>query len=171
MRYDLLLQSPDPHNVPYDSEKVAAALGKRTIVEQGGAKLLRLKNGDVEVRPLVEGGKLIATELRVPLSDKLELIREAVVEGAAIANQAGVRLFDPQLSKSLTGAEDGLVADQFLRTARYAGEMAGVSEAIGASFQPVPEGMSLQAKMLIGIIVALVALYYLSEHLLASMTR
>ena len=89
-----------------------------------------------------EDGQVMATELRVPLSDKTELIREAVEEGATLAAAAGARLIDPQLGRSLTANDSGAVADQFLRTARYAGEMMGLSEAVAASYAPPPEGMS-----------------------------
>ena len=151
VRYELLLQTGQA-GVPVDLEKVDAALGRRELVTRpDGVKLWKLKSGEVEVRPLVEGGVPVATEVRVPLSDKLELIREAVVEGAALAAESELKLYDPQLSRTLCASDDGPVAEQFLRTAKYAGEMMGLPEAVYASFAPPEQGMKTGTKVILGI--------------------
>lgn len=167
MRYELLLQTGKA-GVPVDGAKLDAALARRDLRERpDGVKVWHLKAGDVEVRPLVEGGIAVATELRVPLSDKLDLIREAVVEGAALAAEAELKLYDPQLSRTLSAADDGVVADQFLRTARYAGEMMGVPEAVCASFPPPEEGLKTGTRVILGIIAFVAIAYLLLERLLA----
>lgn len=167
MRYDLLLQTGQA-GVPVDLAKVDAALSRRRLdVRADGVRLWHLQSGEVEVRPLIEGGVPLATELRVPLSDRLELIREAVVEGAALAREVELKLYDPQLSRTLGAQDEGLVADQFLRTAKYAGEMMGVPEAIGASFPPPEQGLKTGTKVLLGIAGFFVVLYLLVERLLA----
>jgi hypothetical protein len=153
---------------PYDSARVDALLSERgATARPDGMRIWRLKSGDVEVGELREGGQVVATELRVPLSDKLDLIREAVEEGATLAQAAEVRLIDPQLGRSLTANDSGAVADQFLRTARYAGEMMGLSEALAASYAAPPEGMPAGLKVLLGIAATLLGLYFLVDMLLA----
>ncbi|MFZ5470837.1 MAG: hypothetical protein ACOZIN_15535 [Myxococcota bacterium] len=167
MKYELLFQSADAA-VPFDSEPVDALLSARGVAERpDGVRIWKLENGEVEVRPLVEGGRRLGTELRLPLSHRLELVREVVVEGAALAAQAKVQLFDPQLCKGIGADDEGLVADQYLRTARYAGEYAGVSEAVDASFAgPLPGEMKPVTKLLLGGAAVLVLLYWLVVKLL-----
>jgi hypothetical protein len=154
---------------PYDSARVDVLLSERVIVRSDGQRVWRLKNGDVEIGHLRENGQIIATELRVPLSDKLELIREAVEEGAALATAAEARIVDPQLGRALSANDSTAVADQFMRTSRYAGEMMGVSEAVAASYAAQPEGMPAGVKVLIGIIGGLILLYVLSESLIGKL--
>lgn len=167
MRYELLLQTGQA-GVPVDPAKVDAALSRRSLGVRGdGVRLWHLEAGDLEIVPLIEGGVLVATSLGVPLSDKLELIRAAVVEGAALASEAELKLYDPQLSRTLGAQDEGLVADQFLRTARYAGEMMGVPEAVYASFPPPEQGLKSGTRVLLGIVGFLVVLYLVVERLLA----
>ncbi len=167
MRYELLLQ-PREVGAAYDPAVIDKALHEKGATAlPDGSRNWRLKSGDVTVRTLIEGGKPIATELKVPLSDRLDLIRELVVEGVALAEVQGLRLVDPQLAKTLTLNDEGLVADQYLRTAQYAGRYAGVSEAVIASFGTAePEGLKPGTKVLLGIIAFLVGLYFLAEKLL-----
>ncbi|MFL5320356.1 MAG: hypothetical protein ACJ790_11920 [Myxococcaceae bacterium] len=170
MRYDLLIQSADPQ-VPFDAAAVEKVLATKTLTTlPDGTRRWSLKNGDVDVQPLKEGGVLIATQIRVPLSDRLELIREAVVESAYVASEAKARLFDPQLTRTLTTADEAVVADQYLRTAKYAGEMMGVSEAISASFEAPREGMSVGTKVVIGLIALGILVWFVTEKLLGALT-
>jgi hypothetical protein len=155
---------------PYDGTRVDALLLERgAVARPDGQRVWRLKGGDVEVGVLREGGQVIATELRIPLSDKLELIREVVEEGATLAAAAEVRLVDPQMGRSLTANDSGAVADQFLRTARYAGEMMGLSEAVAASYAPPPEGMPVGLKVLLVIGGGFLLLYLLVDQLLSNL--
>lgn len=165
MRYELLVQAAEP-GAPYDPTRVEALLAGQSTVRGDGTRLWRLKHGEVEVRPLIEGGRPIATELRVPLTGNLDFIREAVVEGVTLARNAEAALFDPQLTKRLSAGDDGLVADQYLRTARYAGEMAGVSEAIGVGQPVLEEGMKPGTKVLLGIGALFLLLYWISDRVL-----
>jgi hypothetical protein len=153
---------------PYDSARVDALLTERgATARPDGMRVWRLKHGDIEVGQLRENGQVVATELRVPLSDKLDLVREAVEEGATLAQAAEVRLVDPQLGRPVSGNDSGAVADQFLRTARYAGEMMGLSEAVAASYAAQPEGFPVGAKVLLGIVGGLLGLYFLVDTLLS----
>lgn len=165
MRYELLLQSGQAGS-PYGLAKVEEALCARGVVAKpDGTRIWKLKAGEVEVRGIVEGGVAMGTELRVPLSDKLDLVREAVTQGAELAQEAGVKLYDPQLSRTLSANDDGLVADQFLRTAKYAGEMMGVPEAVYASFAPPEEGLKAGTKVLIGLIGLVVLVWVVVDRL------
>lgn len=167
LRYELLLQSKEP-GAPWDPAAVEKLFAERTTLTNSmGERLWRLKHGDVEIRPLVEGGKPIATELRAPLSDRLDLIRELVLEGVALADAAGARLVDPQLGKSLTTNDEGLVADSYLRTAQYAGQYAGVSEAVVASYgQAEPVGLKPGTKVALVVIGVVIAVFLLLDALL-----
>jgi len=85
VRYDLLLQSLTP-GAPFDSARVESLLVARGAKAQpGGGLVWQLDSGTVEVHPLREGGQWIATEVRVPLVDRPDLLREVVVQGAALA--------------------------------------------------------------------------------------
>lgn len=167
VRYELLLQ-PKEVGAPYDPAPVEALLTARGAKDQpDGSRLWRLKHGEVETRRLLENGVPIATELKVELSDKTELVRELVGEAVTLANEAGVRVVDPQLSKTLAATDDGLVADSYFRTARYAGEYLGVSSAVMASWgQAEPEGLKPGTKVLLGIAAFFVVLYLFVEKVL-----
>lgn len=167
MRYELLIQPKEP-NTPWDPAALDKLLhDKGAFANPDGSRTWRLKGGDVQVRLLLEGGKPIATELRVELSDKLDTIRELVVEGVAVAEAANARLVDPQLTKTLTANDEGLVADQYLRTAQYAGQYAGVSTAVIASYGAAEEeGMKAGTKVLLAIIGFFAVVYFVVEKLL-----
>lgn len=173
MRYELLVQSPEP-GTPYDPAPLEALFSQRNVrTRPDGVRFWVLKNGEVEIGQLKEGGRLIGHELRIPLSGKTELVREAVVEGAALAEQVKAVLFDFQLSNVVTKNDEARVAEQFLRTARYAGEMMGVSEAIDAGFMPsavtdapAPSGTPLNGKTLLVAVAGLIGLYLLVESFL-----
>lgn len=166
VRYELLLQSAEP-GAPFDPAPVEAALVAHGYA--AGEPSWKLSNGNVEVQPLLEGGKQVAVELRIPLSDRLELIREAVTVAAEVASEAGARLVDLQLSRAVGAHDAEAVADQYFRTAQYAGEMMGVSEAVMASFAPEPEGMSRTVKVMLGLGAFLLVLYLVAEHLVAAL--
>ncbi|XXF76424.1 hypothetical protein P2318_25700 [Myxococcaceae bacterium GXIMD 01537] len=157
---------------PYDSARVDALLAERGVSgTPDGGRTWRLKNGEISVGAVREGGQVVATELRVPLSDRTELIREVVTEAAALAQSAEVRLVDPQLSRNISASDDGNIAEQYVRTARYAGEMMGVSEAMGASF-PDPtaqEGFRPTTKVVLGILGFFLLLYLLSNSLVGQL--
>lgn len=152
---------------PYDAARVDALLSERGVLARpDGGRTWRLKSGDVDVGVLREGGQVVATELRVMLSERTELMREAVTEAAALAGQAEVRLVDPQLGRALSASDAETVAEQYLRTARYAGEMMGLTEAVAASFpDPSPSGFRPTTKVVLGILVFFFLLYMLSSTL------
>lgn len=156
---------------PYDAARVDALLAERgVLVRPDGGRTWRLKSGELEVGVLREGGQVLATELRVTLSERTELMREVVAEAAELAARAEVRLVDPQLGRALSGSDAQTVAEQYLRTARYAGEMMGVTEAVAASFpDPTPTGFQPSTKVILGILAFFFLLYMLSSSLVGQL--
>jgi hypothetical protein len=167
VKYDLLLQPKDV-GAPYDPATVETLLTARGAKDQpDGSKLWQLKHGEVEARRVLENGVAVATELKVVLSDKTELIRELVHEAVTLAQDAGVRAVDPSLSKTLNAGDDGLVADSYFRTARYAGEYLGVSSAVLASYGAAePDGMKPGTKVLLGVGAFFIVVYLIIDRLL-----
>lgn len=167
MRYELLVQPLEP-GTPWDPANFDKLLHEKgAFPNPDGSRTWRLKSGEVQVRLLIEGGQPIATELRVELSDRLELIRELVIEGVALSTDAGARLVDPQLAKTLIASDEGRVADQYFRTAQYAGQYAGVSTAVLASYGTAEkdEGMKAGTKVLLAIVAFFVSMYLVIEKL------
>ena len=162
MRYELLLQARS-RDERYDAEKVAQALTARGA----SADRWKLEAGEVELAVVREGADVVATSVGVPLSDRHELIRAAVVAAAQIANETGNRVIDPQLAANVSEADVERVVEQFTRTAKYAGEMLGLPEAIAASFAPPPEtGLKPTTKAILGVIGFLFFVYLVLEKLL-----
>lgn len=146
---------------PFDSARVEALLDARGAKAQpGGGRTWLLENGAVEVHPLHEGGQWVATEVRVPLADQTELIREVVSKGAELAREAEVRFFDPQLGRELSSHDEGAVVDQYARTARYAGEIAGLASAMPID-TTADEGFQPTSKFVFGAIAFFTLLYLL----------
>ncbi|WP_253910745.1 hypothetical protein, partial [Pyxidicoccus fallax] len=165
------LQTLTP-GTPYEVARVDALLaGRRVAARPDGRRVWHLKNGDVELGELREGGQVVATELRIPLADRPDLLREVVSEAAALATEAGVRLVDPQLGRTLSATDDGEVVVQYMRTARYAGEVAGMAEAMGASSYSVEDtgsrGFQPSGRFFLFVIAAFVVLYLVVDSMLA----
>jgi hypothetical protein len=161
MRYELLLQ-PSAPDQPLDLAALAQALLERGGSLEG-AKAWKLKAGEVELGELREGGQPVALEVKVPLSHRVELLGEALKAAAELAQSCQLKLVDPQLGRVVGEKDDGVVSEQFLRTARYAGEMVGLTEAVGASFQPPPSGLQPMTKVLIGLGAIAVLLYWVVD--------
>ncbi|MBM7114337.1 hypothetical protein I3V78_12320 [Archangium primigenium] len=157
----MLLQSLVP-GTPFDNarvEELLIARGAKAL--PSGGLLWRLNHGEVEVHPLREGGQWIATEIRVPLVDRTELVREVLVEGAALSEQAQVRFFDPQLGRELTRREDEAVADQYKRTVRYASDTLGMVDAMPLPTPQEKQGFEPTTRFFVGVIAFFVVLYLL----------
>jgi hypothetical protein len=147
--------------MPFDSARVESLLEARGAKAQpSGGWTWLLENGAVEVHPLREGGQWVATEVRIPLETQTGLIREVVSKGAALAQEAEVRLFDPQLGRELNRHDEGVVADQYERTARYAGEMLGQASAM-PSDTSTSEGFQPTTKFVLGAVAFFTLLYLL----------
>lgn len=168
VRYELLWQ-PSVPGTPYPIEAVNAALVERGVIprEEGGVTWV-LSSVPVEVGPVMEGGVQVATELRLSLSDRDTGVRELVTAADAFARELGVLLFDPQLMTPVTEQDVDRVAAQFMITARYAGEMMGLPEAVAASFAPPePQGLSGGVKVILLIVAAVLLGLWSLEWILA----
>jgi hypothetical protein len=145
----------------------ALLVEKGVTVRPDGGRTWRLKNGEIDVGVLREAGQVVATELRVPLSDRRELINELVAEASSLATAAEARLVDPQLGRAVGFGDSESIAEQYVRTARYAGEMSGVSEAVAASFPNPAETPTFRpgTKILLVIGAVIFLLYFLMDAL------
>jgi hypothetical protein len=134
MHYDLLLQSMTA-GVAYDPVPAEAAFdAKGAVLLPDGTRRFRLKNGDVVVQRLSEAGAVVATEVKVPISDKADLARETLIEVVGIAQGLGLKVVDPQLSRSVQLNDEAALADKFMQNADFAGRYSGVSAAVPANF-------------------------------------
>lgn len=119
-----------------------------------------LSHGELEVEPVLETGQPVALAVKFPLSDKLELLSEGLKAADALARDCALKLVDPQLSRVVGEKDEGAVSEQFQRTARYAGEMVGLPEAVNASFQPEAQGFKPMTKVLFGLGALFLLLYW-----------
>jgi len=162
MKYELIYQASEAGQ-PFDPAAVEQQLAARGAAQRpDGAWVWKLPPGEVELFRVLENGACVGVDLKVPLTEKTELVRAAVSEGALLAVAAGVRLVDPHLNKTLGPLDGELVADEYLRTARYAGEYLGVPEAVHASFDGSRQEASssgLSGKILLVFVVFVVAMY------------
>ena len=166
MRYELLLQSRGPE-APFEPSRLDALLLARGAKRaEGGAFLLALEHGTVELRPLMEGGRQVATELHVPLHINDALLRDALREGGTLAEEAELMLVDPQLLRPVSERDQDQVAAQFAKTAHYAGNILGVVDALPASYGAPPAGMKPATKVMLGIGAFLVVLYFVVDALI-----
>lgn len=161
MKYELIYQAQEAGQ-PFDPAAVEARLLERGAVKRpDGTWVWKLPPGEVELCRVQEGGACVGVDLKVPLTEKTELVRAAVAEGALLAVAAGVRLVDAHLNRPLGPMDGELVADEYLRTARYAGEYLGVAEAVHASFDGSRQEASsaVSGKLLLAVAVFVVAMY------------
>jgi hypothetical protein len=165
MHYDFLIQSMTA-GVEYDPAPAENAFdGKGAKLQPTGVRSLRLKGGDVEVMRLSEGGKILATEIRVPISDKPDLARETFVEVMDVASKLGLRVVDPQLARSVVLNDEAAIVSAFMRQANFAGNYSGVSAAVPANFGELEPGMKPGMKLAVVIGAVAFALYVLINAL------
>jgi hypothetical protein len=159
---------------PYEAARVDALLAERRVAAgPDGVRIWHLMNGDVEVGVLREGGQVVATELRVPLLDRPDLMREVVGEAAVLCTAAGARLVDPQLGRSLSANDDSLVVEQYLRTVRYAADVAGMPAAMSAgsdtSLSQESKGFQLSGRFFLIAIAFFFVLYLVVDSLMGKL--
>ncbi len=134
--YDLLLQPSTP-GAPLDIDQLEAAVLAQGATRRGdGGLSWTVDRQELGVRRLLEGGVCRALEVRVPYHERTTALEAAFPLVVAAAEQAGVIVSDPQLNHAVRLDNLASVVDAFRRASRYAGEMMGVSEAVGASFPP-----------------------------------
>lgn len=164
MRYELLVQSKEP-SVPFDEERARAIWAEQKVRDQAdGTRLWALNAGEVELRPLRDAGAVVGTELSLPLRDGDALVRETVLAVTELAAKAGFRVVDPQLSREVSPADEALVAEHYLRTARYAAEYAGLPDVVMSTPEAAP-GLSSNGKVMLAIGAFFVLVYLVMQRL------
>ena len=159
--YDFLLQ-PVEVGAPLALEPVEAALTERGATRRGdGAWVWAFPRGEVVGLPVREGEQLVAFELKVPLKDTTDLVASVLQAAAALADALGLRLLDPQLNRAVKFDQEDAVGEAYLRSARYAGEYLGVSDALGATslVAPPPDSSGVGLRILLALLVFGVVLF------------
>lgn len=156
--YDLVLQGAP--GAQLEVAPVEAVIRERGGVTRGdGALVWRFPAGDVVVLPLREAGVVTGLELKVPFSDRTELLANVLTSGVELARTLSLRLVDPQLARTVLEADSGAVTDEFLRIARYAGQYYGIGDALPMAVAPSQEeGMSPVTRAVLMVLVFAVAM-------------
>lgn len=158
--YDLVLQA-GVAGAPLEVEPVDAAIrGRGGITRGDGALVWRFPAGDVVVLPLKEAGVVTGLELKVPFSDRTDLLGALLAASVEVAKSLELRLVDPQLSRTVRDADLGAVTDEYLRIARYAGQYFGLGDALPSAVSATAseDGMSPVMKGVLALLVFAVAM-------------
>ncbi|MDX2011823.1 MAG: hypothetical protein SFW67_16640 [Myxococcaceae bacterium] len=158
--YDLLLQ-PEPPGAAFARDVIEAVLRDRGAATRGdGALVWKLKAGDVTVLPLRESGAVTGLELKLPFSDRHELLNELLASAVDVARMNGLRVVDPQLGRTVSEVDGGAITDEYLRISRYAGAYFGLGDAIPMAMGPASddETLSPMAKVVLVVLVFGVAM-------------
>lgn len=154
--YDLLLQ-PVSREAPFDPAPVQAALKTRGAIDRpDGALVWRFPVGEVVALVLREAGAVVGVELRVPFSDRTELLTQVLAASVDVAKELSLQLIDPQLGRTVVELDGASVSESFLRISRYAGQYYGLGDAF-----PMPLTSSVSdddrlSPMLKGVLAVLV---------------
>lgn len=156
--YDLLLQAAQPAE-PFDADRLEAAIVARGGVRRAdGAVRWVFPAGEIVALRLREAGMLIGLELKVPFSDRPELLMQVASAAVELAKDTDVRLVDPQLNRTVLDAEGASMVDEFLRISRYAGQYHGLGDALSAPLPTSDESLSPVTKGVLALLVFAVAL-------------
>lgn len=151
--YDLVLQPMTP-NGELDVRPVQDAIRERGgVARPDGALLWRFPAGDVVTWPLKESEIVRGLELKVPFSERTELLSQLLTAAVELSRVLGLRLVDPQLQRAVIEADAGAITDEFLRIARYAGQYYGIGDALPMAMTPGEEGLSPVMKGLLALVV------------------
>lgn len=119
----------------------------------------RFPVGDVVVLPLKEAGVVTGLELKVPFSERADLLGALLAASVGLARSLELRLVDPQLSRTVKDGDLGAVTDEYLRIARYAGQYFGLGDALPSAVSaPAEDGMSPVVKGVLALLVFAVAM-------------
>lgn len=157
--YDLVLQAGAP-GTALEVAPVEAAIRERGGITRGdGALVWRFPQGDAVALPLKEAGVVTGLELKVPFSDRTDLLATVLTSGVELARTLNLRLVDPQLARTVLEADAGAVTDEFLRIARYAGQYYGIGDALPMAVAPTQEeGLSPTTRAVLIVLVFAVAM-------------
>lgn len=160
VHYDLLLQPLEVSASPAVWAALEADFAERGLARRGDGWVVELAQTSVEVSWVAENGRRVAGQVRVPVSERTDVLEAAIDWAVAVASRTGARVLDPQVNAVLQGRALSTV-DEFLKLARYAGEYLGVSAALGASTLAAEpdEGLSFTVKAVAGLLVFALVLY------------
>jgi hypothetical protein len=157
--YDLLLQARTLGEAAPVASLVTALLARGAKLDSAGRGVWKLSD-EVVIEPLLEEGQVRGLDVRVPLLDKTLLIEEVVKNLTEVAEGCEARVTDPQRGDAVTIGTLGLVLEEYLRMARYAGEYGGVSGALGlSSYGTPPEEDSTALRWVLIVGVFLIAVW------------
>lgn len=80
--------------------------------------------------PLREAGALLGLQVRVPFSDRTELLTQALAASVELAREKAFAVVDPQLGRTVLELDGASVSDSFLQISRYAGQYFGLGDAL-----------------------------------------
>jgi len=157
--YDLVLQAGVP-GAPVELAALEAAIVERGGLTRGdGALVWRFAAGDVVALPLREAGVVTGLELKVPFSERTDLLSALLSASVGLAKSLELRLVDPQLARTVRDADLGAVTDEYLRIARYAGQYFGLGDALPSAVSaPAEDGMSPVVKGVLALLIFAVAM-------------
>lgn len=113
-------------------------LAMRHPLEPLPARDWRLEAGTVRVHPLDTRDRARGLELRVPLADQPRLVEEALRLTSAAAHEAGLIVWDPQLGTTVDASDAPPVVREYLRLARFSGDVLGTPGLAGLTGEPPP---------------------------------
>ncbi len=151
--YDLVLHPMTPNGALDVGPVQEAIRGRGGVARADGALLWRFPAGDVVTWPLKESEVVRGLELKVPFSERTELLTQVLSAAVELARALGLRLVDPQLQRTVLEADAGAITDEFLRIARYAGQYYGIGDALPMAMTPGEEGLSPVMKALLALAV------------------
>ncbi len=159
--YDFVWQ-PILGGLPFDRPKLEAAISAAGAVRRpDGAWVWKLSKGETVITALNDAGTVVGFDLRVPVSDSVQLVVEALVRGAALAAENALQLVDPQLSRAVTGSDAASVEDSYIRVARYAGAyIEGTAPAWSPEVAAASAGLSFSSKAVLAVVVFLGAMFF-----------
>ena len=152
--YDLVLQPMAPGEA-MDVAPLQGVIRERGgVTRPDGALLWKLDAGEVVTWPLKEAGQITGLEVKVPFSDRTELLSQAIRAAVEVAKSLGLRVIDPQLQRTIQDVDVTAVTEEYLRMARYAGQYYGIGDALPSGLStPGEEGMSPVMKGVLALLV------------------
>jgi hypothetical protein len=157
--YDFVLQAPEAGSA-LDVAPIEAAIREKGGLTRGdGALVWRFPMGDVLTLPLREAGVVTGLELKVPFSDRTELLSATISAAVELARALNLRVVDPQLSRTILDVDAGAATDEYLRISRYAGQYFGLGDALPMAVEASQdEGLSPAVKGVLAFLVFAVAM-------------
>jgi len=121
----------------------------------------KLSKGETVITALNDAGAVVGFDVRVPLSDRPDLLLEVLEKASAFAAISTLQFVDPQLGRSVTERDGAAVEESYERVARYAGAYVGVPAATTAAWANAEQtGLTTPTKVALAVLVFLAAMYF-----------